>query len=164
MVALVTPHDQGFGGPPPPPGGDPVARAAEQVKVPAILLMVMAVIVFLYVVYGLVSTPSAAEIDRAFADAKVPPDGRELVEQAKSFILFLIHPMWKVLPIPASALIFFGGWRMRQVKSWGLSVAASVCAMLPLTACCCCIAGLPVGAWSLVVLMKPEVKAAFQGR
>ena len=31
--------------------------------------------------------------------------------------------------------------------------------MLPCT--CCCIAGLPVGIWALVILLKPEVKSAF---
>jgi hypothetical protein len=43
-----------------------------------------------------------------------------------------------------------------------VAVIASVAAMLPCTVSCCCILGLPVGIWSLVVLMKPEVKQAFR--
>ena len=57
-------------------------------------------------------------------------------------------------------VIAFGGMKMRKLQSYGLSMTAAILAMLPCS--CCCIIGLPVGIWALVVLMKPEVKAAYR--
>lgn len=166
MVASVTPQDQGFGGSPPPPGGDPVARAAELVKVPAILLLVMAGLIALYALYALASGgSSAAEFDKALNDPKMTSDAREVLEKLRPWLLAASSRVWTLIPLVGAALIGFGGWQMRQVKSYGLAMTASFVAMLPLfPACCCCVFGLPVGIWSVVVLMKPEVKAAFQGR
>lgn len=56
-------------------------------------------------------------------------------------------------------VILLGGIRMRQVRGYGLALAASICAIIPLNSCCCL--GLPLGIWTLVVLMNPDVKAAF---
>jgi hypothetical protein len=64
------------------------------------------------------------------------------------------------LVIILGAVMIFGGMKMRQLQSYGLAMTASILGMLPCT--CCCIIGLPIGIWSLVVLMKPEVKAAFR--
>ena len=38
---------------------------------------------------------------------------------------------------------------------------ATIIAMVPCISPCCLV-GLPIGIWALVVLMKPEVKAAFR--
>ena len=58
-----------------------------------------------------------------------------------------------------AGLIFYGANEMKNLRNYNLAMAASVVAMLPCGYCCC--VGLAVGIWSLVVLMKPEVKAAF---
>jgi hypothetical protein len=65
------------------------------------------------------------------------------------------------LGILVSGLIFFGGLKMKRLESHGLAVTASILAMLPCTSPCCII-GLPLGIWALVVLSKPEVKSAFR--
>jgi predicted Ser/Thr protein kinase len=58
-----------------------------------------------------------------------------------------------------SATLIIGGWRMRQAKSYGLSIVASVVALLPCTLGW--IVGLPIGIWALFVLLDPQVKAGF---
>jgi hypothetical protein len=57
--------------------------------------------------------------------------------------------------------VTWGSLQMKQLRGWNLSMAATICAMLPCS--CCCIVGLPIGIWSLVILLKPEVKSAFTG-
>ena len=52
------------------------------------------------------------------------------------------------------------GVQMIKLQSWGLSVVGSILAMVNIGACCCVI-GLPVGLWSLSVLMSPDVISAF---
>lgn len=57
-------------------------------------------------------------------------------------------------------IVVFGAIRMKQLKNYNLAIAASILAMLPCSACC--ILGLPVGIWSLVVLCNRDIHAAFQ--
>ena len=66
-----------------------------------------------------------------------------------------------VLGIVMGILIFFGALRMKSAQSYGLAMTSSILAMIPCLSPCC-ILGLPFGIWAIVVLTKPEVKAAFR--
>jgi hypothetical protein len=63
------------------------------------------------------------------------------------------------LVLVLGAIVLFGAIKMKQLENYGLAMTASIIAMLPCSLCC--LAGLPIGIWSLVILSKPEVKAAF---
>jgi hypothetical protein len=63
--------------------------------------------------------------------------------------------------IGIGVLILFGGLKMKKLESFGLAVTASVLAILPCTSPCCLV-GIPIGIWALVVLFRPEVKSAFR--
>ena len=58
------------------------------------------------------------------------------------------------------AFVIYAALKMKELTQWSIAVAASILAMVPCISPCCII-GLPVGIWCLVVLMRPEVKAAF---
>ena len=62
--------------------------------------------------------------------------------------------------ILVAAFIIYASIKMKELNQWGLAMAASILAMIPCISPCCII-GLPIGIWCLVVLTKPEVKAAF---
>jgi hypothetical protein len=66
-----------------------------------------------------------------------------------------------VVKLALDALTIFAGWQMRKLQSWGIGVAGSIVAMLPCSLCC--LLGLPIGIWALIVLMSDEVKRAFNG-
>ncbi|MGB2908340.1 MAG: hypothetical protein WBB73_14655 [Candidatus Aminicenantaceae bacterium] len=59
-----------------------------------------------------------------------------------------------------AAFIIYAALKMKDLQQWSLAVAASILAMFPCISPCCVI-GLPVGIWCLVILMKPEVKDSF---
>jgi len=59
-----------------------------------------------------------------------------------------------------AGFIIFVSLKMKELEEWSLSVAASILAMIPCISPCCII-GLPIGIWSLVVLMDQDVKKAF---
>ena len=59
-----------------------------------------------------------------------------------------------------AGLILYAALEMKKLKQWNLAVVASILAMVPCISPCCFV-GLPIGVWSLVVLMKNEIKAAF---
>ncbi len=65
------------------------------------------------------------------------------------------------LGILLSAVIFYGGLKMKRLENYGLAMAASILSIVPCTSPCCLL-GIPIGIWALVVLMKPEVKSAFR--
>ncbi|GAH16118.1 unnamed protein product, partial [marine sediment metagenome] len=67
---------------------------------------------------------------------------------------------FSIIDIFIAALIIYAALKMKDLKHWGLAVAASILAMIPCISPCCII-GLPIGIWCLVVLMKPAVKEAF---
>lgn len=65
-----------------------------------------------------------------------------------------------IIGILMSILIFIGALKMKQLSNYGLAMTASIVAMIPCISPCCLL-GLPIGIWALVVLSKPEVKSAF---
>lgn len=73
-----------------------------------------------------------------------------------------IGAVFNVIGIVIAVVIFMGAGKMKNLQSYGFAMAATILAMIPCISPCCLI-GLPVGIWALVVLMKPEVKGAFQG-
>ncbi|MDP6557592.1 MAG: protein kinase [Pirellulaceae bacterium] len=63
------------------------------------------------------------------------------------------------LSLPLGVLMVIGGLKMRKLEMYGLPMTASIVALLPGTVGC--VVGLPIGIWSLIVLNRTEVKAAF---
>jgi hypothetical protein len=59
----------------------------------------------------------------------------------------------------ASAVAIWSGYSMLKLRNYWLALAGSV-ALVP-GSCMCCLLGTPSGIWSFVVLLNPEVKAAF---
>ena len=48
------------------------------------------------------------------------------------------------------------GVHMMKMQNWGLGVAGAVLSMLNIGSCCC-VAGIPVGLWSLAILTSPDI-------
>jgi hypothetical protein len=69
------------------------------------------------------------------------------------------HAASGIFALVVSAVIIYGALQMKNLKSYGLAMTSSVLGMIPCSPCC--LVGLPIGIWSLIVLMKPEVKSAF---
>lgn len=141
----------------PGPGPGERGAAAEQVKLPAIFLIILGVLGALYAVYGLTQAFSGvneAQMAQALGDPNMPEQAKQLLEGVGKFSW-----LFSVIALVISGIVVFGGLKMKNLQNRGLAMAASIVAMLPLWSCCCL--GIPVGIWSLVVLGKPEVKSSF---
>jgi hypothetical protein len=79
--------------------------------------------------------------------------GGAMLHGANDFIL-------AVIALVLGAANILGGLKMRNLQNYNMAMIGAVAAVLPCG--CCCFAGIPVGIWALMVLMKPEVKAAFR--
>lgn len=148
----IPPGGPGWGAPPPLP---PSGGARQAVGTPALLLIITGAIGILGALFNLVTAFFGSDPAAAIAQN---PD----LEQLRG-VLEMMHrlgPVSALLNLAASGFVLFGGLRMRDLRGYGLAVAASIVAIIPCWACCCI--GIPAGIWSLVVLMRPEVKASFR--
>ena len=143
--------------PPPPPTGPPPqpmpsANAAQEVSGPATGLLVTAIfggfLQFLGLLFNLLG----------FSVGTLTGGNAE--EQFAQWVSGGLGITSSVIGLLVAGFLIYASLEMKKLSQWGLAVGASVVAMLPCVSPCCLI-GLPVGIWSLVVLTKPEIKAAF---
>lgn len=160
------PGPGGFGQPPqPPPGfappggfqGGPAGapnpgKAQGQVSGPGIALIVVGVIALLWHLgWGILSLLGSGL--NVVAGGSGAMGG--IMSGIVGAILYIVMALLQ-------GIVIFGGVKMKNLQSWGLSVAAAVVALLPCTNWICCLIGAPIGIWALVVLMNQEVKASFR--
>jgi hypothetical protein len=65
-----------------------------------------------------------------------------------------------VVGLAVSGFVLYGGLQLMKLRSRALVMTAAILGMIPCLGPCCII-GIPVGIWTLVVISKPDVKAAF---
>jgi GYF domain 2 len=133
-----------------PLGGYGFPGAADQVTGPAIGLMVVAILGFLGQAFGLVWRLFFSAIAAAQSNQ---PEWVTYFQGTAGIVS-------SILGILSSILVLFGALKMKKLESHGLAMAVSIIAMIPCVSPCCLI-GIPIGIWSLVMLSKPEVKSAF---
>ncbi len=141
------------------PGPMPTVNAAEQVKLPAIFLIIVGAIGILLGLYGIVQVATGAnaeQMQKLLADQNVPDWLKQSMGTSSA-----TNIITNIVVLLTSGLVIFGATKMLKLQSFGLAMASAIVAMVPCLGPCCCV-GLPVGIWALVVLNKPEVKAAFQ--
>jgi hypothetical protein len=127
------------------------AAAREQIRAPAVFLLVVASCGLLLELGGLLNMVTFQW--QPFGDAP--------------WVRWQ-HGLGLALQIPAivfSACLFglavFGAASMLNLKRWGWALAAAIVMIVPCTDCCCCL-GLFSGVWSLIVLTRPGVRSAFE--
>src|SRR5688572_3326597 len=138
------------GSPSSPRGGLVQPDPAGRVGAPAIGLIVTGALSVVFTVFGLlfIALGGASAINDPQARDALPGFGVMLGASVVQLVL--------------GGLIIYAGVQMRKVQSWGLAVAGSIVAMLPCLPCC--LLGLPIGIWALIVLFDSDVKRAFNGQ
>ena len=161
-----------------PPIGDR-ANALALVKGPSLALMIVSGIMGGLSILGFIailaiflfigSIGSAANANAAKNPGGIPATSSQpdfLVSSAANigvvFVEMLLSVAWAVA-------VFMGAQRMSQLRTYPFAMTAAILAMVPLSGCVCgaCtfipwLVTLGFGIWALVILCKPEVKAAFQ--
>lgn len=126
--------------------------AARQVSGPSTGLLITGIIGAIFSLVTFFSLIIGAGLSTMFWD-DIPEVYGEIWEGAagmgSSFVGILV-----------AGFIIYAALKMKDLNQWGLAIAASILAIIPCISPCCII-GLPIGIWCLVVLTKPEIKAAF---
>jgi hypothetical protein len=131
------------------------------------------------VVLGLLSVPLVFDPDmmvesfkKAAAQQPPGPERQELEQKIAEFEAQLNadrdafvrqNTLLLVAGAGLNLLAIVGGFGMQRFSRYGLSMAAAVASVVPL-ATGCCVTGIPFGVWTLIVLNRPDVKAAFVAR
>ncbi|HVS03200.1 MAG TPA: hypothetical protein VMT16_10565 [Thermoanaerobaculia bacterium] len=138
----------------PPPPSAPIGDPAAQVNGPAIGLIVTAVVGILFAIIGLIMNLFG------LGTAGLGGFGGEDYGQYMNYMSGGLGVMSSLIGLVIGGFLIWVGMQMRMLRQWTAALIGSILAMIPCISPCCLI-GLPIGIWSLIVLNKPEVKAAF---
>ena len=143
---------------PPPMGGAPGSPgAAQQVQGPAMGLLITGVIGLIFGALGLLM--NLLGIGMSGMESL---GGGGATDQYMQYMSGGLGIVSGIIGLAISGFIVWASLQMKQLRNWNMSVAASVVAMIPCIGPCCII-GIPIGIWSLMTLMKPEVMTSFVG-
>lgn len=138
-----------------PGPGSPGSRGPEErVRGPAIGLLVTAGLGIVTNLFGLIWYLIGRPL------GKLPAELGDEVAEKLVQLSSMLGIFGSLLGLAISALVAYGAVQMLRLRSFGWSMAASILALIPCTSPCCLV-GLPIGIWALVVLRQAEVKAAF---
>jgi hypothetical protein len=131
----------------------------DKVKAPAIALIITGAVGIAFAILGAVWNVVGGSEYQEMVDLGVSPGIARAMTQPGIYVGV------GLLQIAACAFVLWAGMQMRNLRGRVPAMAASIAVMVPiiLMPCCLCLAGIPIGIWSLVVLSKPEVRAAFEG-
>jgi hypothetical protein len=131
--------------------------AAQQVQGPALGLMITAGLALLFVLLSLVMNIAGVGMGSLGGMG----GGSAATDQYIAMMSGGVGIVVNLIALGIYGFVLWGAMQMKQLRNWNMAMGASIGAMLPCS--CCCIIGLPIGIWSLIVLLKPEVKSAFVG-
>jgi hypothetical protein len=137
-------------------GVDDQAAALSKVSAPAICLIVTGGLTVAFWLLSIIG--GALGLDEQYARASranQPPEVQRMMENIRGPMTLVI----RVIGLAIGGFIIFGGIKMKKLESYGVCIAASIIALLPCSFCC--LFGLPIGIWSLVVLNSTDVKNYF---
>jgi hypothetical protein len=156
---IITPMSGGLGG----FQASSADVAKKRVQGPAIGLIVsgaIGVLIGLANVAQSVMGGAGQQAQLGKAVAELPPEFQHWGEMIGK----MTGPMgmvFVVIGLLISVFTIFAGVQMQRLRNFWMPMTASILGILSCFSGCCCVS-LPIGIWAIVVLMKPEVKSAFE--
>ncbi len=124
-------------------GSSTQSHNTDEIKAPAIALMVVSILGLVVGSLGLIF------------------DVFLIAVQGIATLELIVRSLWGVLLLISAAFVLFGAIKMKNMKDYGIARAAAIVAIIPFVGPCCLI-GIPFGIWAVIVLSKPHVRAAFR--
>lgn len=145
--------------------------AMQKVATPAMALLVVGVLNLLLYVWGIASSamlmagvfPGMAEQAQQMEDLRQQAGDNPAIEWVIKMQEYQQGPAGLIMNIVClllAVVTILGAMKMKKLQSRGLAMAGAIIAIIPCLSCC--MYGVPVGIWALVVLMAADVKAAFR--
>ena len=150
--------------------------ARSKVAAPAIALLVEGIIFVLLAIWGVVMAALSLaglnplvnsqreQFEQMQQQNGAPAGASEFLETMMKMSETMQGPLGLVLnliPLTIAFVVIFGALRMKNLRSYSLALASAILGMIPCFSPCCLV-GLPIGVWAIVVLMDPTVKQSFR--
>lgn len=135
----------------PPRGVSPIQ---DEVRGPAVFMIVVAALDIIGGFVAMLATLFNITL------SELPGLPRHNVDFQREFSLFFSFPTQAIGQV-MSIVCLIGAIQMLRLRAYGLALTAAILMILSCGGCCCFL-NLGAGIWALVVLSKPEVRAAFQ--
>ncbi|MDA7878251.1 hypothetical protein N9B39_01740 [bacterium] len=119
------------------------AKHPNEIKAPAVALMVVSIIGLSLGTLGLIA------------------DVFFLTRLGDVSLQLIVRSIWGVILVISSTFILIGAIKMKNMTNYGVAKAAAIVAIIPFVGPCCLL-GIPFGIWAVVVLSKPHVRDAFR--
>jgi hypothetical protein len=129
----------------------PQEKAPGSLLAPAMALIAVA---------GLGLAISIYNFAMSFGEAQITPGAPEFVREIQKGAVGPVATGLQGGFAMLNLFIVICGVQMMRLQSWGMAVAGSILAMVNVGSCCCA-AGIPVGIWSLSVLMSSDIISIF---
>jgi len=126
--------------------------ARSKVNLPAIFIIASQVIGVVATVLSIVMRPQIAAALKSY----MQQSGKPFDESSLN-----ARPVLTVIGVLGSLFVVYAMLEMRKLRRFPIAVAGTILAMVPYLSLCC-LFGLPIGIWALVVLFNPDVRAAFK--
>jgi len=141
-----------------PDNAAPDNKVKEAVSLPAILLMIAAVLGAAFALFVLLFTTEAAL--NFFEGMSLPEESRAQLDQLRQSSS---GRLFYVAQLVLSAFTFFGALQMKSLQNYWLAVTGVIVGSLPCCGPCFGCLTLPLGIWALIVLLgNDDVKKAFR--
>jgi hypothetical protein len=142
-------------------GGRRRAAAEAAVAGPATSLIVLGIIDLVLIVLGiLLRVLGFGLLAAGGGGGRGGPNPNVAADIGGSTAYMVGSIIGTIVGILFAVAILMGGLKMKKLESYGSVMTACILAMLPCGNCC--LIGLPLGIWALVVLNRPEVKDSFR--
>ena len=137
---------------PPQANATPTIDARSKVNLPATLIIASQAIGLVTTALSIVMRPQIAAALKSY-----------MAQQGKPFDESSLNarPVLTVIGVLGGIFVVYAMLEMRKLRRFPIAVAGAILAMVPYLSLCC-IFGLPIGIWALVVLFNPDVRAAFE--
>jgi hypothetical protein len=122
-----------------------VQAIKQQLEAPALWLLVIGLLTVLLSLAAIVGT--ITNLGQRLINFQTPPvQGATLV--------------FSVLNLPIGVLVIIGSRKMMSLELFGMARLGCIVAMLPIGPVA--VLGIPIGIWTLMILLQPSVRAAFR--
>jgi len=153
---------------PPPPGPvlaplpipSPRPAAADQIRTPAIGIMLAGALSFLWALFDLVACMVFLNDLRQGKAPPLPPVFANFVQLDETQLILEIG--LDVIKLVTCSVVVLAALRMLQLRSYAVAITGSILSLIPCLTCCLCL-GVPFGIWALVLLNRPEIRSSFNG-
>lgn len=138
-----------------PMAAAPAINVSERVVGPATGLAILGALVIVGNLFALVS--NLLGLGMPMAQSTGDPQMDRFIQLMSG----TVGTISSLVGVVFGGVTVFAGLQMRKLKNHSFAMAMFILNMIPCCNSCCCLIGLPIGIWGLTIMMKPEVKSAF---